>query len=86
MQPLAVDRIEVTGPWSHRLQAKYVHSSFPWRLPPQLPILAVQGLFYEGWKHPHKAIPDLRYIYEVKLPQRLTANYSAYRWVVCFKA
>ncbi|KIO34826.1 hypothetical protein M407DRAFT_210286 [Tulasnella calospora MUT 4182] len=48
-------------------------------MPSQLPILAVQGLFCEGWKHPQKVIPDLRYIYEVQLPRHLAASYSAYR-------
>lgn len=47
--------------------------------PHHLDYTRIQGLFYDGWKHPAKSKPDLRYIYEVKLPGRLIVSYLSYR-------
>ncbi|KAG8954505.1 hypothetical protein FRC04_011833 [Tulasnella sp. 424] len=38
-----------------------------------------QKMFRNGWKHPQKSKPDLRYIYALKLPGQLITSYLTYR-------
>jgi hypothetical protein len=45
-------------------------------------MIAVESIFRQGWKHPHKPLPQVRSVFKVVFPDSKLKPYVEYRYVI----